>query len=109
VDGGHGDGLGREIKEKGSLAAGDDGDDFHPVSGRNRNPGKILRQERGAVVLHDDGFAVHVQEFQKPGNGTGFRQSIRGSVQRNFVLGCHGGNNHTTTGGKIQKHTGGMA
>lgn len=110
MDGWHGDdGLEKTVPESGTLAAGDDGDDFHPVAGRNRHPGKILRQERGPVVFHDDGFAFHVQKFQKPGDGTGFRQFVRGSVQHNIVLGCHDGSYCTTTGEKIQNHTAGMA
>ena len=57
MDGWHGDdGLEKTVPESGTLAAGDDGDNFHPVAGRNRHPGKILRQERGPVVFHDDGF-----------------------------------------------------
>jgi hypothetical protein len=60
-------------------------------------------------VFHDDGFAFHVQKFQKPGDGTGFRQFVRGSVQHNIVLGCHDGSYCTTTGEKIQNHPAGMA
>jgi hypothetical protein len=72
-----------------NSAAGNDGDHFYRIPRNNRNTGKIPGQECGTVVFHHHWISLHIQEFQKPYDGTGFRQKIGDAVQDNAVLGGH--------------------